>query len=73
MFKRILIPLLVIPLLIAACGGQETPLVASECTIDTPFGEAPPEFVELFAPTEDDWSFGPEDAELTIIEYGDYQ
>jgi hypothetical protein len=45
----------------------------SECVLASSVPEPPAEFVERFGPKEDDWSIGPEDAAVTIIEYGDFQ
>jgi len=45
----------------------------SECTIvSTPMDPATP-YADLFAVTGRDWVIGPDDAALTIVEYGDYQ
>jgi hypothetical protein len=46
---------------------------ASECTLVSSLPESPPEYAELFGLTEDDWVIGPEDAAVTLIEYGDFQ
>lgn len=45
----------------------------SECTLVSSLSEPPQEYAELFAVTEDDWVKGPEDAAITLIEYGDFQ
>lgn len=112
MSRRFLIPvsILMLPILIIACGGESptpteqatvtetvtqppaTPTEApatpttdspqvetssgpfgSECVLASSVPEPPAEFIERFGPQEDDWSIGPEDAAVTIIEYGDFQ
>jgi len=45
----------------------------SECTLVSSLPDPPQEYAELFGVTEDDWVKGPEDATLTLIEYGDFQ
>ncbi len=45
----------------------------SECTIVTSMAESTSQYEELFAVTDRDWVLGPEDATLTIVEYGDFQ
>ena len=63
-----------------ATSTEESPEVetvsgpfGSECVLASSVPEPPAEFVERFGPKEDDWSIGPEDATITIIEYGDFQ
>jgi hypothetical protein len=45
----------------------------SECAISDSLAEGPTQFEELFAVRESDWVVGPEDAAITLIEYGDFQ
>ena len=45
----------------------------SECTLVSSLPESSPEYADIFAVQDDDWVFGPEDAAVTIIEYGDFQ
>jgi hypothetical protein len=45
----------------------------SECTLVSSLPEPSAEYADIFAVREDDWAFGPEDAAVTIIEYGDFQ
>jgi hypothetical protein len=47
--------------------------LVSECTVVSALPEASAEYAELFAVREDDWVVGPEDATVTLIEYGDFQ
>ena len=47
--------------------------LVSECTLVSSPMSPESQYAELFAVTEDDWVFGPDDAALTIVEYGDYQ
>jgi hypothetical protein len=55
--------------------GDEGPqsVLLSECTVVSALPEPPAEFVELFSVNENDWVVGPEDASVTLIEYGDFQ
>ena len=96
---------ILLPLLLAACGGAaETPLedvatpavifpptempevtqtpevtrtpepvVSSECTVVSSQSETSQELLDLFSVHENDWVIGPEDAAVTLIEYGDFQ
>ena len=43
------------------------------CTVVTQSTPGPTEQALFPAPTEQDWTLGPEDAYVTIIEYGDFQ
>jgi hypothetical protein len=54
---------------------QSTPetKLESECTLVSSLPDPPQEYAEVFAVTPDDWVLGPEDAAITIIEYGDFQ
>lgn len=45
----------------------------SECTVVSSLPEPSTEFVELFTVNANDWVTGPEDAAVTLIEYGDFQ
>lgn len=45
----------------------------SECTLVSSMPDSPQEYAELFAVTDDDWVIGPEDAAITLVEYGDFQ
>ena len=45
----------------------------SECTLVSSLPDPPQEYAEIFSVTEDDWVIGPEDALVTLIEYGDFQ
>ncbi len=45
----------------------------SECTLVSSLPDPPQEYADLFAVTRDDWVVGPEDASITLIEYGDFQ
>ncbi len=45
----------------------------SECTLVSSLPDPPQQFAELFSVQEDDWVIGPEDAAITLIEYGDFQ
>ena len=46
---------------------------ASECTLVSSLPEPSPEYVDIFSVKDDDWTIGPDDAAVTIIEYGDFQ
>jgi hypothetical protein len=109
--KKMIIPLLLLAFLLAACGGEaqtseveaaaqeESPAsevseapeaqtsaseqsaptevvmqeFVSECAISESLAEGPAQLEELFAVREGDWVIGPEDAAITLIEYGDFQ
>lgn len=47
--------------------------LVSECTLVSSQPDPPQEYAEIFAVSEDDWVIGPEDAAITLIEYGDFQ
>jgi hypothetical protein len=58
-------------------GGEATPVsdmqTASECTLVSSLPDPPEEYAELFSVQEDDWVVGPDNAVVTLIEYGDFQ
>jgi len=45
----------------------------SECTLVSSLPEPSPEYADIFAVKDNDWTIGPKDAAVTIIEYGDFQ
>jgi hypothetical protein len=45
----------------------------SECTLVSSLPDPSQEYANIFSVTKDDWIIGPEDAAVTIIEYGDFQ
>ncbi len=47
--------------------------LVSECTLVSSPMSPESQYAPLFAVTDDDWVSGPDDAALTIVEYGDYQ
>lgn len=47
--------------------------LVSECTLVSALPDAPDGFAEIFSVAETDWFVGPEDAAITLIEYGDFQ
>ena len=47
--------------------------LASDCTLVSSLPEPPQEYAGIFDVQEDDWVKGPEDAAVTLIEYGDFQ
>ena len=47
--------------------------LVSECTLVSSLPDPPQEYAELFSVQEDDHVLGPEDAAITLIEYGDFQ
>jgi hypothetical protein len=48
-------------------------VLLSDCTVVSSLPEPSTEFVELFSVNENDWAVGPENAAVTLIEYGDFQ
>ncbi|HEY61990.1 MAG TPA: thioredoxin domain-containing protein [Anaerolineae bacterium] len=53
--------------------GNETENTGPGCTVVSALPTPVPEYLALFAPREDDWSRGPEDARVTFMEYSDFQ
>jgi len=49
------------------------PELVSECTVVSSLPGPDDEIPDVFAVKEEDWVIGPEDAAITIIEYGDFQ
>ncbi|MBN1669248.1 MAG: hypothetical protein JW862_19300 [Anaerolineales bacterium] len=47
--------------------------LTSECTLVSSLPDTPPAYAQLFALQESDWTKGPADAAVTIIEYSDFQ
>jgi len=47
--------------------------LVSECTVVSSLPGPEDEIPEVFSIKEDDWVIGPEDAAITLIEYGDFQ
>lgn len=50
-----------------------TPITDPTCVAQEPKPTPPAEILETFSHTEGDWVKGPEDAAVTIVEYGDFQ
>jgi hypothetical protein len=52
-------------------GGSDAP---PGCTVISPEPTPGPTEQSLFSPVSDaDWSFGPKDAQITLLEYSDFQ
>jgi len=54
-------------------GDQSETGLVSECTLISSSKDQDSDQADFFTVTEDDWTFGPEDAAVTLIEYGDFQ
>jgi hypothetical protein len=56
-------------------AAQPTPetILESGCTLVSSLPDPAQEYAEVFAVTSDDWTLGPQDAAITLIEYGDFQ
>lgn len=64
------------PLTPQAEAGATSPVktsLVSECTLVSASSEPSDAYADLFAVTEADWSVGPDDAAVILIEYGDFQ
>ncbi|MEA2008967.1 MAG: hypothetical protein U9O54_07580 [Chloroflexota bacterium] len=58
----------------ATMEEEVAPVTAPICVAQEPKPTPPAEVVEIFTPNlEEDWIKGPEDAAVTIVEYGDFQ
>jgi hypothetical protein len=53
--------------------GPPVNRLTSECTLISSLPDTPPEYAQIFALQESDWTKGPPDAMVTIIEYSDFQ
>lgn len=58
--------------------GEDTPSLPasglqSECTLVSSLPDPSQENAEIFAVRQDDWVLGPENAAITLVEYGDFQ
>lgn len=73
MKKIILLALVLILCLNLSAFAEETAVETIPCTIGAPNGDNEENKTILGEVTADDWSVGPEDAPLTIIEYADFQ